>query len=235
MNPEDGVRKLWHRGGAHPEALWARSRARHSGASPMNPDSLGGAPQYRAAESAEPARRDPHRSFRLDSCPGDKVIQVENDYDRDVYNGDLGVISPSIWRKASSSPISTAPVESSIALASLMNLCSPTRRQSTRAKARNTRPVVDSHRHPALSDAAAELVYTGVTRGKRLVVLVGQRKALAIAVKGVGRRKRWSKLGEWLKAVVDQRGVSDQRIPCPDRERTESLTDIYVDGDASGA
>jgi hypothetical protein len=24
-------------------------------------------------------------------CPGDKVMQVENDYDRDVYNGDLGV------------------------------------------------------------------------------------------------------------------------------------------------
>src|ERR1700730_11854263 len=28
------------------------------------------------------------------------------------------------------------------------------------------------------------LIYTGVTRGKRLVVLIGQRKALAIAVKG---------------------------------------------------
>jgi len=42
------------------------------------------------------------------------------------------------------------------------------------------------------------LVYTGVTRGKRLVVLVGQRKALAIAVKGGGKRRRWSKLGEWL-------------------------------------
>jgi exodeoxyribonuclease V alpha subunit len=26
-------------------------------------------------------------------CPGDKVMQVENDYDRDVYNGDLGVVS----------------------------------------------------------------------------------------------------------------------------------------------
>ena len=25
--------------------------------------------------------------------PGDKVMQVENDYDRDVYNGDLGVVS----------------------------------------------------------------------------------------------------------------------------------------------
>jgi exodeoxyribonuclease V alpha subunit len=38
------------------------------------------------------------------------------------------------------------------------------------------------------------LVYTGVTRGKRLVVLVGQRKALAIAVKAARTRKRWSKL-----------------------------------------
>ena len=26
-------------------------------------------------------------------CPGDKVMQVENDYDREVYNGDLGIIS----------------------------------------------------------------------------------------------------------------------------------------------
>jgi exodeoxyribonuclease V alpha subunit len=26
-------------------------------------------------------------------CPGDKVIQVENDYDKDVYNGDLGIVS----------------------------------------------------------------------------------------------------------------------------------------------
>jgi exodeoxyribonuclease V alpha subunit len=42
------------------------------------------------------------------------------------------------------------------------------------------------------------LVYTAVTRGKRLVVLIGQRKALAIAVKGARTRRRWSKLREWL-------------------------------------
>ena len=42
------------------------------------------------------------------------------------------------------------------------------------------------------------LVYTGVTRGKRLVVLVGQRKALAIAVKGARARRRWSKLRDWM-------------------------------------
>ena len=49
---------------------------------------------------------------------------------------------------------------------------------------------------PALCHAAAEC--TGVTRGKKLVVLVGQKKAVAIAVRNVSGRRRWSKLGEWL-------------------------------------
>ena len=45
----------------------------------------------------------------------------------------------------------------------------------------------------------AYLLYTGVTRGKRLVVLVGQKKAVAIAVRNVSGRRRWSKLAEWLR------------------------------------
>jgi hypothetical protein len=43
------------------------------------------------------------------------------------------------------------------------------------------------------------LLYTGVTRGKRLVVLLGQKKAVAIAVRNVSGRRRWSKLQEWLR------------------------------------
>lgn len=39
-----------------------------------------------------------------------------------------------------------------------------------------------------------------VTRGKRLVVLVGQKKAVAIAVRAVSGRRRWSKLNERLGA-----------------------------------
>jgi exodeoxyribonuclease V alpha subunit len=53
------------------------------------------------------------------------------------------------------------------------------------------------------------LVYTGVTRGKRLVALVGQRKALAIAVKGARARRRWSKLRDWLH--VNRRACSISR------------------------
>jgi exodeoxyribonuclease V alpha subunit len=44
------------------------------------------------------------------------------------------------------------------------------------------------------------LLYTAVTRGKRLVVVVGQKKAVAIAVKNISGRQRWSKLNEWLGA-----------------------------------
>ena len=54
---------------------------------------------------------------------------------------------------------------------------------------------LSTQRYPMLQ---RHLVYTGVTRGKRLVVLLGQRKALAIAVRGARTRRRWSKLGEWL-------------------------------------
>jgi exodeoxyribonuclease V alpha subunit len=42
------------------------------------------------------------------------------------------------------------------------------------------------------------LLYTAVTRGRRLVVIVGQKKAMAIALKGKQTRRRWSKLREWL-------------------------------------
>jgi len=42
------------------------------------------------------------------------------------------------------------------------------------------------------------LVYTGITRGMQLVVLVGQKKALAMAVKNYLGRRRYTKLAEWL-------------------------------------
>ena len=42
------------------------------------------------------------------------------------------------------------------------------------------------------------LLYTGVTRGRRLVVIVGQRRAVGIAVRGGQSLRRWSKLKEWL-------------------------------------
>ena len=59
----------------------------------------------------------------------------------------------------------------------------------------------------ALWHVAAEPSLHGRQRGKRLVVLVGQKKAVAIAVRNVSGRRRWSKLAEWLSADVSKRDV----------------------------
>jgi exodeoxyribonuclease V alpha subunit len=42
------------------------------------------------------------------------------------------------------------------------------------------------------------LVYTAITRGKKLVILVGQKRAMAMAVHNNKAQKRWSLLKEWL-------------------------------------
>ena len=42
------------------------------------------------------------------------------------------------------------------------------------------------------------LLYTGITRARKLVVLVGQKKAIGMAVKGKVETRRWSKLAEWM-------------------------------------
>jgi hypothetical protein len=49
--------------------------------------------QYRAAERTEPAGDLRIERFGWRFGPGDKVMQIKNDYDKEVYNGDLGVIS----------------------------------------------------------------------------------------------------------------------------------------------
>jgi exodeoxyribonuclease V alpha subunit len=49
------------------------------------------------------------------------------------------------------------------------------------------------------------LLYTGVTRGKKLVVLVGEKKAIAIAACSISGRRRWSKLHEWRARMPQDR------------------------------
>jgi exodeoxyribonuclease V alpha subunit len=55
------------------------------------------------------------------------------------------------------------------------------------------------------------LLYTGITRGKRLVVLVGQKKAIAIAVRNVSGRRRWSKLDEWPRLSASSQSSSSSK------------------------
>jgi exodeoxyribonuclease V alpha subunit len=59
-----------------------------------------------------------------------------------------------------------------------------------------------TQRYPMLR---RNLLYTGVTRGRRLVVIVGQRRAIGIAVRGGQSIRRWSKLKEWLESPTPRR------------------------------
>jgi ATP-dependent exoDNAse (exonuclease V) alpha subunit len=70
-------------------------------------------------------------------------------------------------------------------------------------------PVVTQH----FTMLARNLLYTGVTRGKRLVVLVGQKKAVGIAVRGGQMKSRWTKLREWLSAVLNTQAWTSTSQP----------------------
>ena len=130
-------------------------------------------------------------------CPGDKVMQVENDYDREVYNGDLGIVQR-IDLEESELVVTFDGREVSYGFGELDELVLAY--ATTIHKSQGSEypavviPLVTQH----YMMLARNLLYTGVTRGKRLVVLVGQRKALAIAVRNQGSRRRWAKLREHL-------------------------------------
>jgi len=130
-------------------------------------------------------------------CPGDKVMQVENDYDKEVYNGDLGVVSR-IDMEEGELTVDFDGRDVVYGFGELDELVLAYATTIHKSQGSEYPAVViplSIQHYPMLQ---RNLIYTGVTRGKRLVVLVGQRKALAIAVKGDRKRRRWSKLREWL-------------------------------------
>jgi exodeoxyribonuclease V alpha subunit len=124
-------------------------------------------------------------------------MQIENNYDKEVYNGDLGVVSR-IDMEESELTVDFDGREVIYGFAELDELALAYATTIHKSQGSEYPAVViplTTQHYPMLQ---RNLVYTGVTRGKRLVVLVGQRKALAIAVKGGRVRRRWSKLREWL-------------------------------------
>ncbi len=167
---------------------------------PMNRGSLGARTLNIALQQAlNPPGSQRVERFGWTFCPGDKVMQVANDYERDVFNGDLGIITAiDMEEGALTVSFEGRAVEYGFGELDELLLAYAT----TIHKAQGSEyPVVViplATQHYAM--LARNLLYTGVTRGKRLVVLVGQRKALAMAVRNGNARRRWSKLREWLQA-----------------------------------
>ena len=130
-------------------------------------------------------------------APGDKVMQVENDYDKEVYNGDIGYVEGvDVDEGELTASFDGRTVAYGFGeLDTLVPAYAATIHKSQGSEyPAVVIPILTQH----YAMLQRNLLYTGVTRGKQLVVLVGQPKAVAIAVKNASGRRRWSKLDEWL-------------------------------------
>jgi exodeoxyribonuclease V alpha subunit len=132
-------------------------------------------------------------------APGDRVMETRNDYDRDVFNGDLGTIAAiDMAEEALSVDFDGRAVVYPFAELDTLVPAFAT----TIHKAQGSEypavviPVVTQHR----TMLARNLLYTGLTRGRRLVVLIGQPRAIRMAVQDATVRRRWTRLREWLEA-----------------------------------
>ena len=128
---------------------------------------------------------------------GDKVMQIENNYDRDVYNGDIGFVT-GIDREEEVLAVDFDGREVNYPFGELdeLVLCYATTIHKSQGSEYPVVVIPVSTQHYMM--LKRNLIYTGITRGKQLVVLVGQKKALAMAIKGKQIERRWSKLKERL-------------------------------------
>jgi exodeoxyribonuclease V alpha subunit len=123
-------------------------------------------------------RRLAGRLFRV----GDKVMQTVNNYDKDVYNGDIGrIASLDMVQQTMTINIDGAPVVYDFMEADeLVHAYAISVHKSQGAEYPCVvMPVMTQH----YLMLQRNLLYTAVTRAKKLVILVGTRKALHIAIK----------------------------------------------------
>ncbi len=129
------------------------------------------------------------RTFRVN----DKVMQIRNNYDREVFNGDIGQISTIRWEdKTVIINFDGRQVEYEF---SDLDEIVPAYAVSVHKSQGSEYPAVIVPivtQHYILLQR--NLIYTAVTRGKKLVVLVGSRKAMAMGVKNNKTRKRFTRL-----------------------------------------
>ena len=140
---------------------------------------------------------------------GDKVMQTENDYDKEVYNGDIGRVTD-IDLDEGDVLVDFDGREVTYAFGELDMLTLAYAATIHKSQGSEYPAVVIPIMTQHYAMLQRNLIYTGVTRGKKLVVLVGQKKAVAISVKNVSGRRRWSKLADWLKQPeqINQRHAS---------------------------
>jgi exodeoxyribonuclease V alpha subunit len=152
-------------------------------------------------EALNPALPDAEPT-RLAFREGDKVMQMRNDYDKEVFNGDLGTVlscsgeGPEVSVGFDGRPVRYVGREAdSLSLAYATSIH---KSQGSEYPA-VVIPLQISH-YPMLS---RNLIYTGVTRAKRLCVLVADPRALRVALGELRREQRSTGLSQRLTLAIE--------------------------------
>ena len=141
---------------------------------------------------------------------GDKVMQLRNDYDKEVYNGDVGVVAmvdPDGRARVRFDDARDVDYEGAdLEDLALSYACTVHKSQGSEYPA-VVLVLLTSH----FVMLSCNLLCTAVTRGKRLVVIVGQRRAIRLAVREERRADRKSRLALRLREAA--RALPDSPPP----------------------
>jgi len=150
----------------------------------------------------KPEKRIGNRVYRI----GDRVMQIRNNYDKEVYNGDMGMIQTLDLEMQKV----TVNIDNRLVMYDFLELdelvhafaISVHKSQGSEFPA-VVIPILTSH----YMMLQRNLLYTAVTRAKRLVVLVGQPKAIALAVRNDKVAQRFTGLRERLTSQLESRMI----------------------------
>ena len=130
-------------------------------------------------------------------APGDKVMQTENDYERDIFNGDLGVVRRVRAReKKMGVEFDGRLVECEGADLDAISLAWATTIHKSQGTEYPAVIIALLKEHSIMLQRS--LLYTAITRGRSLVIVVGQKSAIQLAVRNAASRVRYGKLRERL-------------------------------------
>ena len=128
---------------------------------------------------------------------GDKVMQIKNNYDKDVYNGDIGTIT----KVDGDESRVTVKMDAGLVnyeFAELEELVHAYAVSIHKSQGSEYSAVVIPLLTQHYVMLQRNLLYTAITRGKKLVVIVGAKKALRIAVENDRTRTRYTRLAQRL-------------------------------------
>ena len=128
---------------------------------------------------------------------GDKVMQTVNDYNKDIFNGDIGIIR-AIDPEEGVAIVDFEEREVEMFEEDFEDLVLSYATTIHKSQGSEYPAVVIALTRQHSIMLQRNLLYTAVTRGRKLVVIAGEEEAVARAVAEKNVRRRWTKLREWL-------------------------------------